>query len=55
MNDSRRIGVAHRGHGSPSCPYAFRDREKYPDCPLTLTYSESKLVPPLASASFMTS
>ena len=37
MNGSRRIGVPHRGHGSPSRPYAASDRSKYPLLPLTLT------------------
>ena len=37
MNCSRRIGVPHRGHGRPCCPYAASERSKYPDAPLTLT------------------
>src|SRR6516164_7463397 len=55
MNGSRRTGVPHRGHGSPSRPYTASDRLKYPLSPLTFTYRLSNEVPPAASASARTS
>ena len=50
MNASRTIGVPHRAHGFPCCPYACSRWEKYPEAPFTLTYWASKLVPPSTSA-----
>ncbi|MEY3926822.1 MAG: hypothetical protein RIS16_790, partial [Actinomycetota bacterium] len=48
------IALPHLEHFSPSRPYTFSDREKYPLSPLTFLYCSSKDVPPDFMADFIT-